>query len=165
MLACHAHRSFPSAIARGSRRTCRVLYRWPADLKAFTIWNLNPLHRVGDEIDRLNGVPICFNGAVDHCGERNVAPDGCNLGLPFQCVKSAGGVGRKASALPLPFRELFTGGRGARIFDGFVNRQRLFRAGYSLGTPAEGVESDGGVEEGMGFTPLVPGLAGEVYHA
>lgn len=55
--------------------------------KASTIWNFNPLHRVGDEIDRLNGVPIYFNGAVDHCGERNVTPDGYNLGLPFQCVE------------------------------------------------------------------------------
>lgn len=55
--------------------------------KASTIWNLNPLHRVGDEIDRLNGVPIYFNGAVGHCGERNVTPDGYNLGLPFQCVE------------------------------------------------------------------------------
>lgn len=57
--------------------------------KASTLWNLNLLHRVGDEIDRLNGVPIYFNGAVDHCGERNVTPDGYNLGLPFQCVEFA----------------------------------------------------------------------------
>ena len=55
--------------------------------KASTIWNLNPRHQAGEAIDSLNGVTVYFNGAVDHCEERNLAPDGYNLGIKHQCVE------------------------------------------------------------------------------
>ena len=55
--------------------------------KASTIWNLNPRYRVGQQIDSLNGVAVFFNGAVEHCAERNLSPDGYNLGLKHQCVE------------------------------------------------------------------------------
>ena len=55
--------------------------------KAATLLNWNPRCRVGQEIDRLNGVPVFYNGGVGHSSGRNVAPDGYNLGLKYQCVE------------------------------------------------------------------------------
>lgn len=49
--------------------------------------NVNPGHVVGDVIDTYNGVPVYFNGAIGHVTERNVAPDGYNIGLKYQCVE------------------------------------------------------------------------------
>jgi len=55
--------------------------------QAATRLNWNSRHRVGEEIDRLNGVPVFYNGGVAHSSGRNLAPDGYNLGLKFQCVE------------------------------------------------------------------------------
>ncbi len=55
--------------------------------QAATRLNWNSRHRVGEEIDRLNGVAVFYNGGVGHSSGRNVAPDGYNLGLKFQCVE------------------------------------------------------------------------------
>lgn len=49
--------------------------------------NINPSHAVGEVIDAYNGVPVYFNGAVGHVSERNVAADGYNIGLKYQCVE------------------------------------------------------------------------------
>lgn len=49
--------------------------------------NLNPNHEVGDVIDSLDGVAVYFNGGVGHTAGRNLAPDGYNLGLKYQCVE------------------------------------------------------------------------------
>lgn len=49
--------------------------------------NLNPNHEVGDIIDELDGVAVYFNGGVGHTAERNLAPDGYNLGIKYQCVE------------------------------------------------------------------------------
>lgn len=43
--------------------------------------------KIGDIIDRLNGVPVYYNGSLLHVGGRNVSPDGYNLGLKWQCVE------------------------------------------------------------------------------
>ncbi len=43
--------------------------------------------KIGDVIDRLHGVPIYYNGSLLHVGGRNVAKDGYNLGLKWQCVE------------------------------------------------------------------------------
>jgi len=55
--------------------------------KAVTLLNCNPRYRVGQEIDRLNGVAIYYNGGVGHSSGRNLAPDGYNLGIKYQCVE------------------------------------------------------------------------------
>jgi len=41
----------------------------------------------GNPIDSLNGVVVYYNGAVDNTFGRNLAPDGYNLGLKYQCVE------------------------------------------------------------------------------
>lgn len=43
--------------------------------------------QVGDRVDSLNGVYVYYNGSVDHVNGRNLAPDGYNLGLKYQCVE------------------------------------------------------------------------------
>ncbi len=50
-------------------------------------FNLNPAHHVGDVLDSYRGVNVYYNGAIGHVSERNLAPDGYNLGLKFQCVE------------------------------------------------------------------------------
>ncbi len=49
--------------------------------------NPNPKYEVGQALDSLNGVKVFYNGGVSHTGERNVAPDGYNIGLKYQCVE------------------------------------------------------------------------------
>ena len=56
----------------------------------FVISSFNPDHinpKIGDVIDRLNGIPVYYNGDLLHVGGRNVTPDGYNLGLKWQCVE------------------------------------------------------------------------------
>ena len=43
--------------------------------------------KVGQVIDSLNGVSIRYNGPMHHVAGRNLAPDGYNLGLKWQCVE------------------------------------------------------------------------------
>lgn len=42
---------------------------------------------VGQPIDKLNGVIVYYNGSVSNVESRNLAPDGYNLGLKYQCVE------------------------------------------------------------------------------
>ncbi len=49
--------------------------------------NPNPQFEVGQALDSLNGVIVYYNGGVGHTGARNVAVDGYNIGLTFQCVE------------------------------------------------------------------------------
>lgn len=42
---------------------------------------------VGDEIDSLDGVAVYYNGSVGNTVGRNLASDGYNLGLKWQCVE------------------------------------------------------------------------------
>ncbi|MCG3165134.1 MAG: hypothetical protein POELPBGB_00895 [Bacteroidia bacterium] len=42
---------------------------------------------IGEAIDSLNGVVVYYNGSVSHVAGRNVAADGYNLGLKYQCVE------------------------------------------------------------------------------
>lgn len=41
----------------------------------------------GDKIDSLNGVYVYFNGTIENVSGRNVAADGYNIGLKYQCVE------------------------------------------------------------------------------
>lgn len=49
--------------------------------------NPNPNYKIGQKLDSLNGVYVYYNGGVSHAGERNVAADGYNIGLKYQCVE------------------------------------------------------------------------------
>jgi surface antigen len=42
---------------------------------------------VGTPIDSLNGVPVYYNGDISHVAGRNVARNGYNIGLQWQCVE------------------------------------------------------------------------------
>lgn len=42
---------------------------------------------VGEQIDQLNGVVVYYNGGVGNVDGRNLAGDGYNLGLKYQCVE------------------------------------------------------------------------------
>lgn len=43
--------------------------------------------RIGQAIDSLHGVKVYYNGTIDHVQGRNLAEDGYNLGLKYQCVE------------------------------------------------------------------------------
>ncbi|QAA83073.1 CHAP domain-containing protein [Aequorivita sp. H23M31] len=43
--------------------------------------------KVGDKVDSLNGVYVYYNNSVGNVEGRNVAPDGYNIGLRYQCVE------------------------------------------------------------------------------
>ena len=43
--------------------------------------------KIGDTIDNLHGVYVYYNGPERNVVKRNVAADGYNLGLEFQCVE------------------------------------------------------------------------------
>lgn len=49
--------------------------------------NIHPNKQVGDIVDTFNNVAVYFNGGVGHVEGRNLAPDGYNLGLKYQCVE------------------------------------------------------------------------------
>lgn len=44
-------------------------------------------YQIGDKIDSLNGVYVFYNNKVRNVSGRNLAPDGYNLGLKYQCVE------------------------------------------------------------------------------
>jgi len=48
---------------------------------------VHPVKTVGQEIDQFNGVVVYYNGGVGNVEGRNLAPDGYNLGLKYQCVE------------------------------------------------------------------------------
>jgi surface antigen len=54
---------------------------------AATNLNWNPRFRVGQAVDNLDGVLVFHNGGVAHSSGRNLAPDGYNLGINYQCVE------------------------------------------------------------------------------
>jgi hypothetical protein len=61
-------------------------------LLAIAFWasgrfNLNLSRAVGEQVDVFNGVPVFFNGAVDHTEGRTLSADGYNIGLKYQCVE------------------------------------------------------------------------------
>ena len=49
--------------------------------------NFNANVSVGQPIDSLNGVFVYFNGGVENISGRNIAADGYNIGLKYQCVE------------------------------------------------------------------------------
>ncbi len=54
---------------------------------AATRYNLNPQHSVGEIVDEFNEVTVHYNGGVNHVKDRNLSPDGYNIGLRYQCVE------------------------------------------------------------------------------
>ena len=55
--------------------------------KVITNININPKYEIGEVLDSFNGVSVYYNGGVNHVLERNLAKDGYNLGLKYQCVE------------------------------------------------------------------------------
>ncbi len=53
----------------------------------FAFSKVERAYKVGDEIDNLDGVAVYYNGVIGHVKERNLAPDGYNIGLKWQCVE------------------------------------------------------------------------------
>ncbi len=49
--------------------------------------NPNLRFKIGQPIDSFNNVLIYYNGMVGHTGVRNVAVDGYNIGIQYQCVE------------------------------------------------------------------------------
>lgn len=49
--------------------------------------NINYTKEIGQVVDSFNGVNVYFNGAIGHVSGRNLAKDGYNLGLKYQCVE------------------------------------------------------------------------------
>lgn len=49
--------------------------------------NWNSKHEVGEVIDSFNDVKVYYNGGVSNAQERNLAADGYNLGMKYQCVE------------------------------------------------------------------------------
>lgn len=58
-----------------------MIYRVVANI------NPNPQYEYGQKVDSLNGVYVYYNGNIAHVDGRNLAPDGYNLGLKYQCVE------------------------------------------------------------------------------
>lgn len=50
-------------------------------------FNPNSKYEMGQVLDSLNGVKVHYNGMVRHTDGRNIAPDGYNLGMRYQCVE------------------------------------------------------------------------------
>jgi len=44
-------------------------------------------HKVGDEVDSFNGVPVYYNGSFGNVTGRNLTEENYNLGLKYQCVE------------------------------------------------------------------------------
>lgn len=53
----------------------------------YSTTGVHPTKKVGQEIDQFNGVAVYYNGGVGNVEGRNLAPDGYNLGLKYQCVE------------------------------------------------------------------------------
>jgi surface antigen len=46
-----------------------------------------PKHKFGEVVDRFHGVEVYYNGRIGNTDGRNVAKDGYNLGMKYQCVE------------------------------------------------------------------------------
>jgi len=64
-----------------------VLFLGVGTIFYFSREGLHPVKTVGEEIDQFNGVAVYYNGGVGNVEGRNLAPDGYNLGLKYQCVE------------------------------------------------------------------------------
>ncbi len=50
-------------------------------------FNPNTKYSIGQSIDSINEVLVYYNGMVGHNEGRNIAPDGYNIGMKYQCVE------------------------------------------------------------------------------
>jgi len=102
--------------------------------------NWNFARAVGEPIDSLDGVAVYYNGGVGHSAGRNLAPDGYNLGIKYQCVEFVKRYyyQRFNHKMPDAFghaRDFFDGA----LADGELNKARAllqFRNGGSSGPRA-----------------------------
>lgn len=62
----------------------------PRILKVFSTDSTHQVektYQIGDVVDEFNGVKVYYNGYFLNTTGRNVAPDGYNLGIKYQCVE------------------------------------------------------------------------------
>lgn len=50
-------------------------------------FNPNSRYTLGQVLDSMNGITVHYNGMVGHTDGRNLAPDGYNIGMRYQCVE------------------------------------------------------------------------------
>ena len=72
---------------RTATTACLLLLFFAGAYFAATRANLHPHRKIGDVVDSLNGVAIHHNGGVAGASGRNLAPDGYNIGIRYQCVE------------------------------------------------------------------------------
>lgn len=63
-----------------------ILILWSGNWMVKNV-NLNPGKTIGEPLDSLDGVVVCYNGGINHTKERNKTADGYNIGLKYQCVE------------------------------------------------------------------------------
>jgi hypothetical protein len=105
---------------------CGLLVCVTASYYAFTHFNLNPYHMVGETIDEFHGVKVYYNGGVNQISGRNLAVDGYNIGLKYQCVEFIKRYyyERFGHKMPEPLghaKSFFD----PSLMDGKLNRQRM----------------------------------------
>ena len=93
--------------------------------KILTKINFNLKYKCGDVIDSFNNVNLYFNGGVGHTQGRNLAKDGYNLGIKYQCVEFVKRYYYKALNHKMPNSygnaiDFFN----PKLKDGELNRQR-----------------------------------------
>lgn len=77
----------PRAIQAALFATLAIVVLIAGGYFSVTHLNLNRSHSVGDIVDEFNQVKVYYNGGVGTSVGRNVAADGYNLGIKYQCVE------------------------------------------------------------------------------
>ena len=49
--------------------------------------NINPMRKVGEVVDEVNGVKVYYNGGIGGVSGRSLTSDGYNVGVKYQCVE------------------------------------------------------------------------------
>ncbi|MGE0637525.1 MAG: CHAP domain-containing protein [Bacteroidia bacterium] len=108
---------------------------------------------VGQAIDSLNGVMVYYNGSVSHVAGRNVAADGYNLGLKYQCVEFVKRYYYQHLKHKMPdsyghAKDFFD----AAVRDGQKNKKRNLTQ-YTNGSLSKPKANDLVIEDGNAFNP------------
>ncbi len=108
---------------------------------------------IGQAIDSLNGVVVYYNGSVSHVAGRNVAADGYNLGLKYQCVEFVKRYYYQHLKHKMPdsyghAKDFFD----AAVADGHKNKKRNLTQ-YTNGSSTKPKANDLVVEDGNTFNP------------
>lgn len=101
-----------------------------------------PKHKIGEVLDRFHGVEVYYNGRISNTGDRNVAKDGYNLGMKYQCVEFV----KRYYYEYLNHKMPETYGNAKDFFDGTVADGKMNKSRdllqYSNGSKVQPKESD-----------------------